>query len=62
MGSKKLEKYLQRTETTRFQLAVALGVSPSTVHYWLQGSTPRQGMRVALAKLTRGDVPVSAWG
>lgn len=60
-GSELLRAYLGSSKKNRVEFAVALGVSPSTVHYWLHGSVPREATRKRIARATRGAVPADAW-
>ena len=54
-----LLRWMKRTKRTKLALALALGVSPSVVHYWCRGAIPRAKMLFAVEKLSRGKVKAS---
>lgn len=60
-GSRLLHDFLKTNGITAADAAKALGVNPSSVHYWLQGQVPRTRMQLVLARWTGGAVPVEAW-
>ena len=53
--------FLERRGITRFQAAVALGVQPSTVHYWLTKVRPNVGHRGKIATWSEGEIPADSW-
>jgi DNA invertase Pin-like site-specific DNA recombinase len=60
-GSELFAQYIEAKCGTRLAAAYELGVSVSTVHYWLTSSSPRVSHRKKIAKWSRGaigpDVP-----
>lgn len=63
--SEALSSHLKRHGVKPGQLAIVLGVAPSTVHYWCHGSEPR-GKRGRLLKhrvevWSRGEVKAAPW-
>jgi DNA-binding transcriptional regulator YdaS (Cro superfamily) len=57
-----LDAFVSKKYPSRFEAAVALGVSPSSLHYWLRGaSKPRVKMREKIERWTRGAVRADAW-
>jgi transcriptional regulator with XRE-family HTH domain len=52
----------QDPQPTQAEVAAELGVDQSTVSYWLSGRcAPKTPLRIRVAKLTKGQVPIDAW-
>jgi transposase len=49
--------HLASAGVSRFEVAVRFKVSPSTVHYWVHGSKPRESMRLRIQRWSKGAVP-----
>lgn len=63
--SEALDAYLRRKGIKGHEAAAALGVAPSTVHYWRKGSEPRgdEGRKVKsrVEEWTGGEVSAAPW-
>jgi hypothetical protein len=60
-GHTRLAAFLQVHGISRRDAADALGVSPSMLHYWLNGSRPSEVHRLAVERYSRGEVPANCW-
>ena len=63
--SEALAEYLKRNQIPGHVAAAALGVAPSTVHYWTKGSEPRgdagRDMKKRVERWTGGQVKAAPW-
>lgn len=46
-------------ENPQKEAALSMKISPSSVHYWCNGATPREARRKKIAKWSKGEVPVT---
>ena len=60
-GTRLLRGFLIKNHVTQNAAAEAIGVSSSTMSYWLRGSIPVMPYRVAIERFTKGAVPVASW-
>jgi transcriptional regulator with XRE-family HTH domain len=61
-GHQLLRTFLERHGISSARCARALGVTRGNVTHWLgRGQRPRAEHREAIARWTRGFVPVAAW-
>jgi len=60
-AGKAFRTWLERREVGRPKAAKDLGVSPSQLHYWFNGSRPSAENREKIARYTCGDIPVTMW-
>lgn len=56
--SDRFRAYVEGNFETRQAAAFSLKVSPSKVHYWCVGSTPREETQKKIARWSKGAVPV----
>ncbi len=51
-----LLRWMKRQKLNGLEVAQALSVSPSVVHYWRRGAIPRAKLLFAVERLTKGKV------
>ena len=57
--SRSFRAYVAGQKLSQRDVAAALGVAPSAVHYWLRGAVPREATRAAVATWSGGAVDVA---
>jgi ribosome-binding protein aMBF1 (putative translation factor) len=56
--SERFDAYVQKTGLSQAEVALALKVAPSFVHYWRRGSVPRdEKTRRKIERWSKGQVP-----